>query len=864
MISIQASLRLAFSSLTGRRAHTILIVAAVSLAASLFAAVSVLIGTVTGNVEFRLNQVVGATQVRIIHQFAGRFEDDVLERVRTWPEVKHATGLLIAPMTLVRADGRTDPETERPLRVTATAVGIDPAMDPIFTMHDIREGRRPERPNEVLIDPLTVKQLQAKVGDKLIVQRFGPPIELEVVGIYERVLLGTLQRPLIRVDYRTLAESINKPGELTQVSIILKSGEEVDEVVKRRAADIKDPLIIEDGEKVRAGFDRRIQTMQMVFVLAVMLGMLSCSFIVVTGMTTAVVERQRELAVLRCIGANRVQLLLSQLFVGLFIGLLGGVVGIPLGIAIAMPFLNHYHDMLPAGIMFDATNIAWVLAGTMGAGLVGAAYPAWLASHVPPLRAMTMQARPTGIKGLALCTAAALTLILVQIALLGIGDPSGRFWTYIIAGLPLMLVGYFLLAVPMLYVLTPILGPVISTVLRLPKGMLAGAVRVTPFRNGLTAGALMMGMALLVSSWSEGRALLDQWVTKMKFADGFAINPIGMTDEQREAIASLPFVTDSSPIGYLSLRIVGEQFIGLRGVDAPVVTCISFDSESFFRMNTVDWLEGDPAVGEKMLRDGSGILVADQFLVRGTKLGDHLVLGSGKAQHEFEIVGVVSSAGLEVAVTMFGLRNAYMEHGVSSVFIDYNVVKRLYDNDDAHIVQVNLAKDISDEDAEAAIVDAAPGVLFRSGRSIRNMLNEIATTAFTITAGAAALELLIACFGVGNIIMANIHARRFEYGVLRAVGGDRSLLLRLILGEAALLALVGVIVGAIMGMHAALVSMIHYRDIAGVKLQTGFPLMPALTGLAVVLTLTLLAALPAALILMSRRPTALLAGGRTG
>lgn len=863
MISTPASLRLAFSSLSGRRLHTALIVAAVALAASLFAAVSVLMGTITGNVEFQLHKILGATQVRIIHQFSGRFDDELLEHVRAWPEVKHATGLLFAPMTLVHEDMRRD-EDGQLLRVTASAVGIDPAFDPEFTQLEMREGRRPSGPNEVLIDPMTANQLQAKVGDQLIVQRFGDPIRLTVVGIFERRLIGTLQRPQIRVDFHTVASSIDRPAELSQVSIILKSNETVENTIARHEAEIHEPLIIEPGEMVRAGFDRRVRTVQLVFILATMLGLLSCSFIIVTGMTTAVVERQRELAVLRCIGANRRQLVLAQLAVGFIIGTLGGVIGIPFGAALATPFLLHYSELLPAGVMYEFSNMAWVFAGCIGAGLVGASYPAWLASHVPPLRAMTMRARPASVKGLLACTFIGFALIVTQLALLLIDDPSGRFWTYIVAGLPLLLVGYFLLSVPVLYLLAPVLGPIVGAVLRLPSGMLVGSMRATPFRNGLTAGALMIGMALLVSSWSEGRALLDQWVAKMKFADGFAINAIGMTRAQQHAVESLPFVEDSCPIGYLALRIVGDEFIGLRGVDAPSVTCISFDSESFFRMNTVDWLQGDPEVGTRRLRDGSGILVADQFLARGSKLGDHLVLGSGKAQHEFEIVGVVSSAGLEVAVSMFGLRNAYMEHGVSSVFIEYNIVGEFYDNQDVHILQLDLDENVTDEFAQNAIMDAAPGVLFRSGRSIRDMLGEIATTAFTITTIAAALELLIACFGVGNIIMANIHARRFEYGVLRAVGGARGLLLRLILGEAAMLALAGVVVGAVMGMHFALVSTIHYRDIAGVELQTSFPIVPAAFGLLIVLTLAVLAALPAAITLMLRRPTYLLATGRAG
>ena len=864
MTSMPASLRIAFSSLSGRRAHTILIVAAVALAASLFAAISVLIGTIHGNVEYQLNRIVGATEARVFHRFSGRFDAEMLETVRSWPEVEHAMGLLFAPMTLVHDDLRRDEETGRLLRVTPTAIGIDPEVDPLFTTIELREGKRPGAPNEIIIDPLTASTLEAKVGDKLRVQRFGAPIELVVVGIYERKLIGTLQRPQIRLDARTVAEAIDKPGELTQVSIILREGEVVDEFCARHAPEIEEPLVLEAGELVRAGFDRRVRIAQLSFILAAALGLLSCSFIVVTGLTTAVVERQRELAVLRCIGAKRRQLFLAQLMIGVFIGLLGGLVGIPLGGTLAAILLAQFSDLLPAGILIDGSGLLLVLGGCLGAGVIGGAYPAWLASRIPPLQAMTMRGRPTSRRALFVCTGVAFALIAIQLGLLLFNDPSLRFWAWATIGLPFVLIAYFLLAVPVMLLLAPLLSAGLSTLLRLPTGMLVGSVRTMPFRNGLTAGALMVGMALLVASWSEGKALMDQWVSKMRFADGFVYRAVGMTQEQQRAITSLPFVERSCPIGYLPLRVIGEQFMGIRGIDAPVVTCIGFNSATFFDMNSVDWMEGDPETGGVKLRDGTGILVADRFLTRGYKVGDMLTLGSGKAEHEFEIVGVVSSAGLEVATSLFGLRDAYMEHALSSVFMEFATVEKLYDNHDAHMLQLDLADDISDDDAEAAIVDASPGVLFRGGRSIRAMLEEIATTAFAITTAAAALELLIACFGVGNIIMANIHARRFEYGVLRAVGGARSLLLRLILGEAAMIAIVGAIVGAMMGMHVAFVAMIHYREIAGLDVHAAFPAAPAAMGLGIVLALALMAALPAGVMLMLRRPTFLLATGRGG
>ena len=50
-------------------------------------------------------------------------------------------------------------------------------------------------------------------------------------------------------------------------------------------------------------------------------------------------------------------------------------------------------------------------------------------------------------------------------------------------------------------------------------------------------------------------------------------------------------------------------------------------------------------------------------------IGDSITLGIGRMQKEFEIVGAVNSAGLDIATQAFGIRNQYMDLSISSVFM---------------------------------------------------------------------------------------------------------------------------------------------------------------------------------------------------
>jgi len=182
-----ASWRFARNTLAGRRGRSALLIAATAIACSLVVAVSCCTGSAQKAMDATLKTILGPSDVRIIHQFAYRFDESLLDEVRQWEGVELATGRLFGSLTLVRADGATNPETGMPARVTPKAIGVSLENEQTFRDLEMREGRRLEGPGEILIDPLTAEQMQAKVGDILRVQRFGPAIGRLVQRVAELI-----------------------------------------------------------------------------------------------------------------------------------------------------------------------------------------------------------------------------------------------------------------------------------------------------------------------------------------------------------------------------------------------------------------------------------------------------------------------------------------------------------------------------------------------------------------------------------------------------------------------------------------------------------------------------------------------------
>jgi putative ABC transport system permease protein len=838
----------ALQGLSARRGRTALLAVAVALSAALVAAVACGLETARGNAEAGLRRSIGDVDARLVNRFGAAFDAAEAERVRALPGVDAVGVSLGGSLSLVRADGARDADG-RPRRTVAQARGLESAGDPRFREQRMREGRLPERAGEIAIDPLTAKALDCGMGTELAVQRFGDPIALKVTGIIDRATLGALQRPYVVVERATLVEA-NGSDEATTVMVALSEGVDVPAWVAEHAPKFAEPLSLEPSELYTTGFDRQVEAMRLGFVLVSLVAFMSCAFIVGTGMTTAVAEQQRELAVARCVGASRAQVFMSQVWAGTALCGISGAAGVPLGVGLAFALRWWFREWLDDGFFMSWWGVALAVAGSVAAGVGGSLWPAWQAARTSPLDALRPQAHAPRLAGIAWLALAGTACIGAQLALLAaVRDPQARFWSYAILGLPLLHAGWFMLAVPTLWVLARALAGPLERLLRIPRGLLSGAVRQAPFRLGFTAGALMVGVSILASTWTNGTAVVRDISERVRISDGFVFKANGMTVAEQERLRALPGVMGTVPIGYLPLKVIGETVFGIDGVATPNVVCIGFPPDDFLALNRLEWIEGTPESALPKLKSGEGVLVAKEFLVaRGKRPGDRIRLGGGRTEKDYEIVGVVGAAGLDVAVQFFGIRSVYTENAVSCVFMDFDEVARSFGSRDAFILQVDV-DDASPPEADTAlgelVTDTVPGAVFASGRAIRQAILQVGDRILAITSSIAFAALALACFGVGNVVAANIGARRFEYGVLRATGATPGLLVRLVLGEVVLLALAGAAVGTALGLHLARMGVLWHKELGGQEIGFDPPIGPIAIGWAVVAAMTMAAAMPA-------------------
>jgi putative ABC transport system permease protein len=849
--------------LLGRRGRTALLISAVALASSLVVAVTSGMRTAQSNLEASIARAMGATDVRIVHRYAQPFDASLLDEVREWSGVARVAGRLGGSITLSN-DGAPD-DAGRPRRATVQARGVDPGEDAFFREVEIEEGRRIAGPREIVLDPASARALRAEVGGTLRIVRFGKPLDVTVVGIYKRPVLGALQRPLVEIDLPTLADATRREGRLTAISIALDEGVDAEIFAAARAETLVDPMLCEPAERVRTGLDKQVATSELSVLIATVIAFLSCAAIVATGMTTAVLDELREMGIARAIGASRRQLFGAQLVVGGAIGSIGGLIGIPLGFMLVSVLAAIYAEFIPAGPAFEPRGALLAFAGAALSGILGGLFPAIRAARISPLEAIAIRARPPR---------AALVWLAALAGLAGIGvwglglipeSRDTRFWIYVLGTLPLLHIAWFLLSVPITVVVGRLASPPLERALGLPRGLLSGSVARMPWRLGCTAGALMVAVSILVSTRSNGDAIIRDLRERVRFADGFVFSTSGLSPEEQSRIGGLEGVDAALPIGYLPLKVAGEQVFGVEGLGPSNVVCVGFEPKPFLEMNRLDWIEGSPETAIPRLEQGDAILVAPEFLIaRGLGVGSTLRLGSGKHEADFEIVGVVTAAGLDIATQTFGMRQIYMEQAVSCVFMSFDAVAEHFDTREAYIMQLKLAAGLDEDGEEAlgnAVADAVPGAVFSSGRAIRGFVDEIGGTILAVTGTVALAALVLAAIGVGSVVAAGISARTREFGVLRSIGGSTRVLVALVLGETVVLALASLVSGTALGLQLAWMGVALYRDFAGLRLAWVVPFGPLAIGAAIVVAVALLAAMPAVIRLARKPARALLASG---
>jgi putative ABC transport system permease protein len=343
-------------SVTRRARRTVATVVQIALAVGTLIGVLALMNSVTSTTEAAWNQLHYALDLNTV---VGKPLDAQADRlIRTTPGVATAQPVL---MNMVKADGKD-----------ASAWGLPPR--PMFDRKVI-DGRwfSPREETEgaavTVIAKNIARAIGADVGDTVTIQTASGPASLRIVGMTGTQMQNGL---LFLAPLSTLRKILDSPDTVNGYWVQTTSLDHG--LIDRTTTELEDRLAAAGysiGTNIRyvdqaRNVDANRQISSAIGILGFLIVAISMVGLV-NAITMNVLERTREIGVLRCIGARARDIRRIFAVEGLTVSLLGWLLGIPVGYALArvLNWLLLEFVKIEFAFTFPPLNVLIALVGTV-------------------------------------------------------------------------------------------------------------------------------------------------------------------------------------------------------------------------------------------------------------------------------------------------------------------------------------------------------------------------------------------------------------------------------------------------------------------------------------------------------------------
>ncbi|HEX6388233.1 MAG TPA: FtsX-like permease family protein, partial [Solirubrobacteraceae bacterium] len=507
------------------------------------------------------------------------------------------------------------------------------------------------------------------------------------------------------------------------------------------------------------------------------------AFIIFNTFSITVVQRAREFALLRTLGAKRAQILRSVLTEGFTLGALGSAVGVVLGILVAKGLKAMFYavgfDLPSQGTIVESrTVIVSLLVGTI-VTVVASVAPALRATRVPPVAALQegVALPETRSSRLAFPISIVLTVAGAVMLLLGITASDAT------TGLSLAGGGAVATFLGVGLMSSKLVVPIASVIGR-PFGGITGrlarenAVR-HPGRTAATSAALMIGVALVsfasifAASAKEtiagfiDRGMASQLVVQNQ--DGFSpFSPL-----LRREVAALPGVETTAAVRFATVRIDGKKK-GVSGVDPESWNRVYNITEGG---DVIAGLQrGEIAVSEDYAKD-EGLRAGSTLTVRTVTNPALRLRVAGVYDDKASLLGNIVFPNISIERDVGVPRDAY-------VFVRYK--PGVNANGTRAEIKRLLTRDFPQTEALTAEE-------FKNDQA--DQLNQLLGMIYALLA----LAVIVSLFGIVNTLALSIAERTRELGMLRAIGTSRKQVKSMIRKESVIIATIGGVLGRALG-----------------------------------------------------------------
>jgi lipoprotein-releasing system permease protein len=370
---------------------------------------NIVMGVMTGFEETLRDRLLGINaHVAVLRQGEPMREyEKVLGRVQAMSGVVAASPTIYGQVMLTAGP-----------RVSGVVVrGVDPArvnrvvdiqkymvqggLAGLTTHHPIQvEDRQVLLPGIILGDRLA-NQLGLFLGSPVqIVSPLGTPTAIGVIPKVRRfAVAGILKTGMSEIDstlvFMGLAEAqkfFELEGAVTNIELRIRNVERSRAVADEIQSQLGFPYFAEDWTRLWPNLFTALELEKTVYFLVLLLMVLIGAFNIISTLVMVVMEKKKDIAILRSMGATQQSIRKIFLLKGCLIGTLGTILGVILGLAGCLLIAN-YDFNLPDGVFLIKTvpvrvylsNVVLIACASFVVCLLASIYPARQAAKLDPV-----------------------------------------------------------------------------------------------------------------------------------------------------------------------------------------------------------------------------------------------------------------------------------------------------------------------------------------------------------------------------------------------------------------------------------------------------------------------------------------------
>jgi len=659
------------------------------------------------------------------------------------------------------------------------------------------EGNPPTNTKEVVMDAVTAENHDFKVGEKVTVLAGATPATFTIVGIAEFANVGTPGGASFALfEFRTAQRLLDSVGEVDIINVIIENSADI-EIVRNSIADLDTENLnvinaqeaaAEQANSIKQGLDFFNTILNVFAGIAIFVG----AFIIQNTFRIILLQRTKELSLLRALGTSKRQIYRLVISESLFMSIVGSGLGIGLGIGLAVAVkegLKYFEFGLPDGpLVLTPSAAATGIAIGVTVTILSSILPARKASQVSPLEAIRDSVSTPRRKtlllrllfGSAVSSFGFVTLFGVLYDFLDL--PSLTSLQQVGFGAAVIFIGISIITPSITKPFVLIFDKVYKALFGILGKLAIENSKRTPRRTASTASALMIGLTLI--------SLANVITTSFKAQATELVQEVVLADYQ--VSAAQVFSSPGIPTG------LSEELLALDEVtklSRSRATIVGFEDRPLILgavdETVFDLIKTEDIAGSKeafLKQDAIGVLKqkADRDNIQ---IGDQITLTIPEKGDQTFTVSYIFDWSTPPPAEFFLLLNNH------DFFTDESLDTEIYFN----VVE----KTESVDKLINEIVDKYPGVAVRDQDGLVEEANNQIQQLLNVIYGFLSISIFVALFGITNTLSLSVYERTREIGLMRAIGTYRKQIRRMIFIESSIISIFGAFLGTGLGIFFA-------------------------------------------------------------